>query len=100
MLTLIQPLQLDPRVPDLVISTTPTQLWNDGFEFEDHGGFLPQDLNVPLMAYNPNLSAKNITEVVSNRQVAATMLQALGLPLSQLDAYRSGDSLVLPALFT
>jgi len=91
---------LDPRVPDLIISTKPTQLWNAGFEFEDHGGFLPQDLNVPLIAYNPNLSAKNITQVVSNRQVAATMLQALGLPLCQLDAFRSGDSLVLPALFT
>jgi len=91
---------LDSRVPDLVIGAKVGTLWNDGFEFEDHGGFLPQDLDVPLIAYNPNLAPANITQVVSNRQVASTMLQALGLPLAQLDAYRLGDSPVLPGLFT
>jgi hypothetical protein len=91
---------LDPRVPDLIIGAQVNTLWNSGFEFEDHGGFLPQDLDVPLIAYNPNLKPANITQVVSNRQVASTMLQALGLPLVQLDAYRLGDSPVLPGLFT
>jgi hypothetical protein len=90
----------DSRVPDLIIGAKVGTLWNDGFEFEDHGGFLPQDLNVPLIAYNPNLKPANITQVVSNQQVASTMLQALGLPLAQLDAYRLGDSPVLPGLFT
>jgi hypothetical protein len=90
----------DSRVPDLIIGAKVGTLWNDGFEFEDHGGFLPQDLDVPLIAYNPNLKPANITQVVSNRQVASTMLQALGLPLAQLDAYRLGDSPVLPGLFT
>jgi hypothetical protein len=55
------------------------------FEFEDHGGFLPQGLDVPLIAYNPNLKPANITQVVSNQQVASITLQALGLPLAQLD---------------
>lgn len=91
---------LDSRVPDLIIGAKVGTLWNDGFEFEDHGGFLPQDLDVPLIAYNPNLKPANITQVVSNRQVASTMLKALGLPLAQLDAYRLGDSPVLPGLFT
>lgn len=90
---------LDPRVPDLVIGAKVGTLWNTGFEFEDHGGFLPQDLDVPLIAYNPKLRAKNITEVVTNRQVASTLLQALGLPLAQLDGYRLGESPVLPGLF-
>src|SRR5271154_5728170 len=91
---------LDSRTPDLIIGAKVGTLWNQGFEFEDHGGFLPQDLNVPLIAYNPMLKPSNITQVVSNRQVASTMLQALGLPLAQLDAYRLGDSPVLPGLFT
>jgi hypothetical protein len=56
-------------------------------------------LNVPLIAYNPKLKAKNITEVVSNRQVASTLLRALGLPLSHLDGFRLGESPVLPGLF-
>jgi hypothetical protein len=90
---------LDPRVPDLIIGAKVGTLWNVGFEFEDHGGFLPQDLDVPLMAYNPRFRANNITEVVSNRQIATTMLQALGLPLAQLDGWRLGEAPVLPELF-
>ena len=90
---------LDPRVPDLVIGAKVGTLWNVGFEFEDHGGFLPQDLKVPLIAYNPRLKARNVTESVSNRQVASTLLAALGLPLAQLDGFRLGESPVLPYLF-
>ena len=90
---------LDPRVPDLVIGAKVGTLWNVGFEFEDHGGFLPQDLNVPLIAYNPRLRPQNVTEVVSNRQVASSMLKALGLPLAQLDGWRLGEAPVLPCLF-
>jgi hypothetical protein len=90
---------LDPRVPDLVIGAKVGTLWNTGFEFEDHGGFLPQDLDVPLIAYNPSLKFKNVTDVVSNRQVASTLLEALGLPLAQLDGYRLGEAPVLPQLF-
>ena len=90
---------LDSRVPDLIIGAKVGTLWNEGFEFTDHGGFLPQDLDVPLIAYNPSLRAKNVTEVVSNRQVASTLLYALGLPVDQLDGYRLGEAPVLPDLF-
>ena len=90
---------LDSRVPDLVIGAKVGTLWTTGFEFEDHGGFLPQDLDVPLVVYNPKLRAKNVTEVVSNRQVASSMLKALGLPLAQLDGWRLGEAPVLPCLF-
>jgi len=58
---------LDPGVPDLVIGTKPNVLWNVGFGYMDHSGVLPQDLNVPLLAYNPMLLPLNITQVVSNR---------------------------------
>jgi hypothetical protein len=68
--------------------------------FEDHGGFLSQDLNVLLITDSPNLVPKNIKGVVSNRQVAATLLQALGLPLSQLDGCRNERTPSLPLLLT
>jgi len=75
-------------------------LWISGdFSFEDHGGFLPQDLNVPLIAYNPHLKPVNVTQQVSIRQVAPTLLAALGLPLSQLDGYRNEGTPALPKLF-
>ena len=92
---------LDPRVPDLVIYAKVGTLWVGGssFQFENHGGFLPQDLDVPLFAYSPGLSYKNITEQVSNRQVATSLLAALGLPLAQLDGYRLEGTPPLPGLF-
>ncbi|KAK4553251.1 hypothetical protein LTR86_009781 [Recurvomyces mirabilis] len=90
---------LDPRVPDLVIGAKIGYLWASSPRFEDHGGYAPQDLNVPLVAYNPRLDPTNISTVVSNRQVASTMLQALGLPLAQLDGYRLEGTPVLPGLF-
>jgi len=90
---------LDPRVPDLIIGVNDTVLYNVGFEFMDHGGFLPQDLNVPLIAYNPTLKPQNITEIVYNRQVASTLLQALGLPLNELQGYAAGEAPLLPGLF-
>ncbi len=90
---------LDSRVPDLVIGAKVGTLWAHSFRFEDHGGFLPQDLNVPLLAYNPKLKAKSVNETVSNRQVATTLLQALGLPLSQLDGYKNEGTPSLPGVF-
>ena len=89
---------LDPRVPDLIIGVKVGTLWNDGFEFEDHGGFLPQDLHVPLIAYNPGIKKREVSEEVSTRQVASTMLQALGLPVGQLNGYALGEAPVLPGV--
>ena len=38
--------------------------------------------------------------VVLNQQIAVTLLQALGLPLSQLDGYRMEGTPVLPCVFS
>jgi hypothetical protein len=73
--------------------------WARSQMFEDHGGFLSQDLNAPLIAYNPNLVPKNIKGVVSSRQVATTLVQALGLPPSQLDGCRNEGTQGPPLLF-
>ena len=91
---------LDPRVPDLIIATNTSTLWNAGFEFEDHGGFEKQDTNVPLLAYNPKIQKKTVSQVVSTRQISTAMLQALGLPLSQLQGYANSEAPLLPELFT
>jgi hypothetical protein len=85
-------------VPDLIVAAKIGYLWASSPRFEDHGGYAPQDLNVPLVVYDPSLAPNNISTYVSNRQVATTMLQALGLPLSQLDGYRLEDTPVLPGI--
>lgn len=90
----------DARAPDLLVQGQKQVLYQTAKTFEDHGGFVAQDLNVPLIAYNPRLKAANITGQVQNRQIAPTLLHALGLPLAQLDAYRIEGTPVLPGLFS
>lgn len=87
-------------MPDLIIGAKVGYLWASSPRFEDHGGYLPQDLNVPLVAYNPNMKPANVSTFVSNRQVASTMVQALGLPLAQLDGFRNEGTPSLPGIFS
>jgi arylsulfatase A-like enzyme len=92
--------RLDPRVPDLivivqvgVIYASPTAPKN-----MEHGGVNPDDLTVALFIHNPNIKAQTISERVYTRQVAVTILQALGAPVSQLDGAQVDGTLVLPGL--
>ena len=53
-----------------------------------------------LLAYNPKIKAEAVNETVSNRHVAMTLLQALGLPLAQLYGYRNKGTPSSPGLFS
>ena len=90
----------DPRVPDLIIGSVDGVFYTPPtIQVQNHGGIHPENLDVPLLAYNPNLKARNITEVVTNYQIAPTILHALGIDIGQLDAYRMEGTPVLPFLF-
>ena len=86
-------------VPDLVVGTKVGMPWVHRFRSEDHGGSLPQGLNVPTLAYNPKIKVKSVNEKVRNRQVTTLLLQALGLPLALLDGSRSEKMPSLPGVF-
>lgn len=53
---------LDPRVPDLTINATVGTVWTPTSQVMNHGGFLAQDLNVRLLAYNPKLRYTDVTD--------------------------------------
>jgi hypothetical protein len=65
---------------------------------EEHGGFSHDDTNVILLLSNPSFAATTVHAAVGTAQVAPTILQALGLDPSLLDAVRKEGTAVLPAV--
>ncbi len=64
----------------------------------EHGGFAQDDTNVILLVSNPDFRARTVTSFVETTQVAPTILRALGLRPSDLDAVRQEGTPVLPGL--
>jgi arylsulfatase A-like enzyme len=64
----------------------------------EHGGFANDDRNVLLIVSNPSLSPSTYTGTVETRQVAPTVLQALGISPSSLQAVQKEGTEVLPGL--
>ncbi len=87
----------DPRSPDIIV--TP----NVGITYSgsttmigDHGGFAHGDTNVIMLVANPSFTAQAVFAGVTTMQVAPTILQALGLSPSALDAVKAEGTPVLP----
>jgi arylsulfatase A-like enzyme len=87
----------DPRSPDIIV--TP----NEGVTYSasttmigDHGGFEHDATNVVLFISNPNFTAHTVSAPTATAQVAPTILKALGLNPSALDAVRAERTAVLP----
>ncbi|KAL1846748.1 hypothetical protein Plec18170_009039 [Paecilomyces lecythidis] len=88
----------DPRAPDVLVIAKDGTLFSTNKQTSNHGAWLADDLNVPLVIYNPAFAPQNLSNEVKTTQLASTMLSALGLPLAQLDAWRAEGSPVLPFL--
>jgi hypothetical protein len=65
----------------------------------EHGGFAENDGHVALLVSNPSLSKKIIDSKVGTTQVAPTIIKALGLEPSLLDAVKKEGTEVLPGLY-
>lgn len=91
---------IDPRVPDILVETTPGTVFTGGKKkVSEHGGFAHYDRAVALIVSNPTLHPAVINSRVDNAQVAPTILRALGLSPMALDAVRLEGTQVLPGLF-
>jgi hypothetical protein len=87
----------DPRTPDIIV--TP----NEGVTYSgstsmigDHGGFAHDDTNVMLLVANPRFKARTVSAPAATRQVAPTIVMALGLNPTTLDAVKVEGTQVLP----
>ena len=89
----------DPRTPDIL--TTPdigVTYSGSTKKLAEHGGFSRDDTNVILLVSNPSFCARTVSTPVLTLQIAPTILKALGLDPSALDAVREQGTPVLPSL--
>ena len=87
----------DPRSPDIIVTPNIGVTYSGSTSMiGDHGGFAHDDTNVVLLVANPSFKAQTVSNAVTTTQVAPTMLRALGLNPSLLDAVRIEGTAVLP----
>ena len=90
---------VDPRTPDIIVTPNVGVTYSGSTsKLEEHGGFAHDDTNVVLLLSNPSLQPQTVRAAVGTAQVAPTILQALGIDPTALDAVRSEGTPILPAV--
>ena len=90
----------DPHAPDVVVQPKHGVIYSlSKKKIAEHGGFADDDSHVGLLVSNPSLEASVVTAEVRTKQVAPTVVRALGLDPEALDAVRIEHTRVLPNLF-
>jgi hypothetical protein len=87
------------RAPNVVIQPNWGVMYSHSTKkISEHGGGTIDDTNVALLVSNPGLHPRTVTAHVWTRQVAPTILRALGLDPDDLQAVRKEGTRVLPGL--
>jgi hypothetical protein len=76
------------RTPDFVAITKHGLIYTGGTKLAEHGGFAQDDRNVALLVAHPDLSSRVFQEEVETRQIAPTILRALGIDADELKSVR------------
>jgi hypothetical protein len=87
------------RRPDVIIQPVPGVIYTtSGVSAKkvEHGGFSAENTHVPLIVAGPHVTAGTVTRAVDLRQVAPTVLKALGLEPRDLQAVRAEHTKTLP----
>ena len=88
------------RTPDIMVQPNPGVIYTKSTAKDmEHGGFAPDDSNVALLVSHPDLRQQTVSNQVSTTQVAPTIIKALGLDPSLLQAVKKEGTRVLPKLF-
>jgi hypothetical protein len=89
----------DSRVPDIIVQPQYGTIYTGSHaKNAEHGGFSFGDTNVGLIVSNPDLRASVVKTPVATSQVAATILQILGIDPQALKSVRVEHTPVLPGL--
>src|ERR1700728_1880724 len=87
----------DSRTPDIIVTPNVGVTYSGSTAMVgDHGGFAHDDTNVILLVANPNFTARTVSALAATRQIAPTIMQALGLNPTALDAVQAEGTPVLP----
>ncbi len=89
----------DSRTPDIIITPNIGVTYTGSSKkLAEHGGFAHDDTNVVLFLSNPGITAATINTPVQTAQVAPTILKALGLSPSSLQAVQVEGTPTLPGI--
>jgi hypothetical protein len=87
----------DSRTPDIIVTPNVGVTYSSSTAMiGDHGGFAHDDTNVIMLVANPSFTAQTVYAVATTRQIAPTMVFALGLNPNLLDAVQIEGTPVLP----
>ena len=90
----------DPRTPDIIVRPEKGTIYSlSTKKWAEHGGFADDDAHVGLLVSNPAFGPRKIDQRVRTKQVAPSILKALGLDPARLEAVRKEDTDTLPELF-
>ena len=90
---------IDPATPDIIVTPNIGVVYTGGMKkVAEHGGFAQDDRNVMLLVSNPGFKSSTFFDTVETRQVAPTILKALGLDPNQLKAVQIEKTQKLPGL--
>jgi hypothetical protein len=93
--------ETDSRTPDILVQPIYGTIYTGSSKKNaEHGGFSFGDTNVGLIVSNPDLHARTVKTPVATSQVAASILKAIGIDPSELQAVRHEGTEVLPLLFS
>jgi hypothetical protein len=89
----------DSRTPDIIVAPNVGVVYTGGkAKVSEHGGFAYDDRNVLLIVSNPSYKASTFNDQVETRQIAPTIVKALGLDPTLLSAVKSEHTETLPGL--
>ncbi|MDP9036387.1 MAG: alkaline phosphatase family protein [Myxococcota bacterium] len=89
----------DPHTPDIIVKTKHGVIYSlSKKKNAEHGGFADDDSHVGLLVSNPSIEEDTVRTEVRTKQVAPTIIRALGLDPNALDAVRIEGTKVLPDL--
>ena len=90
---------VDPRTPDIITKVNTGVIFTGGSKIAEHGGQNEDDVHVALLVSNPNFAPRTQSEPVRTKQIAPSILRALGLNTTLLQAVQIEHTRVLPDLF-
>lgn len=76
----------DPAIPDIIVQPMLGVIYTTSTKkIAEHGGFSREDQHVACFVSSPRLKKKKFSKLVSTKQVAPTILKALGLDPKALE---------------
>jgi type I phosphodiesterase/nucleotide pyrophosphatase len=86
----------DPRTPDIVLKVNTGVIFTGGKKLAEHGGLNEDDFHTALLLSRSDWESATIKTPTTNQQVAATILQALGINPGELQAVQLDNVHTLP----